>query len=225
MILKILVFILRPFIKSIRYGILKIMKKIRLPDDKRPVIATANYILDEIILPSVFFIFQERNFRELARFNKLPTSEHDRIFNELEAAGICLIIFYLEIAKSFVKPGDFYFWRDVGEFLLKQFQRKLISYGVDSSDAKLMREFIEIRSKEYDKLAEEIKDINEEEELEFKNLLPEKKRFLSLLEGIAIGMTEHIRRGEIKEEDPLIQYSIKWLLFLQGEIGKFVKNL
>jgi hypothetical protein len=225
MLSKIMVFILRPFIKPIRYGALKIMKRLRPPDDKRPAIATADHILDEIILPSVFYTFQESKFRELARFNKLPTSEHDRIFNELEVAGVSLAIFYLGTIKPFTKPGDFHFWRDVEEFLPKQLQRKLISYGVDSSNAKLLRKLIEMRSKEYDLLAEQVWNASEDKEPEFKNLLPEMKRIASLLQGIAIGTTDHIRRGEIKEKDPLIQYLIKWLLSLQREISKFVKKL
>lgn len=224
MLSKIMVFILRPFVKPVRYGALKIMKRMRAPDDKRPAFAAADHLLDEIILPSVFNTFRERQFREAAYFNKLPVSEHDRIFNELEVAGVCLGIFYLETAKPLAGPRDFHFWRDVEEYLPKQLQRKLIGYGVDGSNAKLVRELIEMRYKEYMELAERVSGVSDIKP-EFKNLHPVMKRIASLVQGIAIGTTDHIRRGKIKEKDSLIQYLFTWLLSLQRKIGRFVKKL
>lgn len=222
---RILVVILQPFVKIIRYAALKLMKRLRAPGDRRPAIAATDHLLDEMILPSVFSTFRESRFRELAYFRKLLVSEHDRIFNELEVAGMCLGIFYLGTAKYFMGPQDFHFWRDVEEYLPKQLQTKLISYGVDGGNAKLMRQLIEMRYKEYEKLAEHVWNASDIRETEFKNLRPELKRIASLVQGIAIGTTDHVRRGKLAEKDPLIQYLISWLLLLQRKIGKFVKRL
>ncbi len=111
-------FILRPFAKPIRYGALKIMKRMRPPNDMRPIIATADHIL-EIILPSVFSFFQDETFRELAHFKKLPVVEHDRIFNELQVAGTCLVVFLIRSMKSVLKVEDYHFWQEVETYLPK----------------------------------------------------------------------------------------------------------
>lgn len=225
MFTKIIVFFLRPFVGLIRYGALKIMKKFHSPNDKRPVIATSDHILNEIVLPSVFNTFRENKFRELAYFKKLPVSEHDRIFNELEVAGICLTIFYLHAIKPLVKPDNYHFWQDVEEYLPKQLQRALMNYGVDGSNAKLLKQLVEMRREEYEKLAEKICDVSSNKETEFKNLPLEMKRIAAVVQATAVGAADHIRRGKIQEKDPLMQYLVEQLLFLQKKIGKFVKNL
>ncbi len=67
---------------AIRYILLKIMKKLRPPDDKRPAIAAVDQLFDKL-MPSAFRVFRDSKFREVARFDKLDQVEHDRIFNEL----------------------------------------------------------------------------------------------------------------------------------------------
>lgn len=221
---KVAVFILRLFAGPIRYAVLKIMKRFRAPDDKRPAISASDHILNEIVLPSVFRTFQEDKFREHARFKKLPVSEHDRIFNELEAASICLAVFYLRAIKQ-VRLEDYHFWQDTEYHLPKQLQRTLMGYGVMSSNAKLMRELIYMRQEEYEEIAEKVWDASHQEKPEFRDLPLETKQLGALLQATAVSTADHIRRGKIEERDPLIKYLIEWLLLLQREIGKFVKNL
>ena len=86
---KIIGFILSPFVEIIRYGALKLMKRMGHHGDERVVIAVSDHLLNTIILPSVFRFFQDEDFREAANFKEISAVEHDRIFNELEVAGIC----------------------------------------------------------------------------------------------------------------------------------------
>lgn len=223
--LKLLAFILRPFVGLIRYGALKMMKRLRQPDDKRPIIAAADHILDTLLLPSVFCIFQDKIFREHAGFSKIPQSEHDRIFNELEISAIYLAIVYLNIVKSAVEPGDYHFWQGVEEYLPRQLQKTLISHGVDSSNAKLMCQLIDIRRAEYEEIETHIRDASNQESEEFKKLSARNKHIAAVVQSIAIGTADHIRRGELREHDPLVSHLIAWFIFLQKQIGKFVKNL
>ncbi len=222
---KIISFILQPFAKPIRYILLKIMKKIRQPDDERPIIATANHILKDIIFPYIFDIFKSDRFRELAEFKKMPTSEHDRIFNELQIAGISLVVFYLRTVEPLMGPDDYNFWRDVDDRLPRELQKILISYGVDGANAKLMRQLIDMRYEEYEKMKAEVLEVNDEENKNFETLSPELKRIVSTVQAIAVGTAHHIKRGKIKEGDPLIKYLVGCLMFLQKQIGKFVRNL
>jgi|SRR3989344_95102 len=218
-------FILSPFVKIIRYGALKLMKKFYRPGDRRPAMAAADHMLDEIILLSVFRTFQEDKFRELANFKKLPISEHDRIFNELEVAGMCMAVFYLETAKNFVRDGEFHFWRDVEEELPRQLQKKLVGFGVSSSDGKLMKQLIDMRYKEYNELAEQILRADTTISSEFKNKPPEIKRLMGMAQAIAVGTADHIRRGKLEEKDSLIKHLVLWLIKLQKRIDRFLKRL
>jgi len=218
---RVLIFILSPFSQQVRYLMLKLMKRFRKPDDGRPIIAASDHILGEILLPSIFATFKSDKFRELANFKKLPVAEHDRIFNELEVAGVCLAVFYLAAIKSMRKLEDYHFWQNVEEHLPGQLQRMLIGYGVDGSNAKLMKELIDMRRKEYEELSEISWDMTEEQNPEFRTLPPQMKGFASKMQAAAIGTADHIRRGKIKKGDPLIKYLIYWFL----DMEKFVKNL
>ncbi len=197
----------------------------RAPDDKRPMIAASDHILNEIMLPSVFRFFKEEKFRELANFKELSVSEHDRIFNELEVVAICLAIFYLRAIKSVVRPEDYHFWQGVEFHLPKQLQKTLIGYGLDGSNAKLMKQLLDMRREEYEKLSGEAWDANESNESEFKILPPEMKNFAATMQASAVGTADHIRRGKMIEGDPLIRHLAFWFVSLQKKIAKFVKNL
>ena len=225
MLSRILTFILSPFAGPIRYGTLKLMKAMRQPDDRRPIIATSDHILNELVLPSIFQTFKKGEFRNLANFKKLPVVEHDRIFNELEVAGVYLAIFCLRLMKPLVRSEDYHFWQDVEFHLPKQLQKILINYGVDGASAKLLKELTEMRGDEYEELAEKVLEVNDGEKEEFKNLPSELKDMAAFIQATAVVTTDHIRRGKINQGDSLIKYLVKWLVFLQARIAKFVRNL
>ena len=232
-LLTILAYILSPFVKLIRYGALKLMKAMHRPDDRRPAMAAASHLLEETTLPFVFRIFQEKEFRRLARFEKLPVSEHDRIFNELEVAGICMLQYSLAEAKQYVKDGSFHFWSGVEEELSRQLQKILESFGISSSNAKLMRELVNMRWKEYEKFADQVwqadalmaVEVKESINKKFKGAAPEIKRLLSTVHAFAFGTVDHIRRGKIEERDLLVRHLMTRLLILHNKISRFVRKL
>ncbi len=164
-------------------------------------------------------------FREHASFKTLPQEEQDRIFNELQVAGIYSAIVHLNTVKSTVRPDDYHFWQAVEERLPRQFQKILMGYGVDGLNAKLMRKLIDLRGIEYAELQPHILDANNEAGKEFKTLSSEMKRIACAMQAIAIGTADHIRRGKMKEGDPLIRNLTTWLIFLQGKFGRFVRHL
>ncbi len=187
--------------------------------------AAAEHVLEEYVFPSVYQTFQDVQLRQLAHFEKLPTSEHDRIFNELLVAGIISVENYLDAQKEHVRDGDFHFWRNVLEELPRQYTKKMISLGVDSGNAKLMRQLVEMRYTEYEELADEVWQASNGASKEFRDLEPEQKRLASMIQGIAIGTASHIFRGKLQDGDPLTQYLAAWNLQLQRKVGKFTRNL
>ncbi len=222
---KIIGIVVRPFVRPIQYLMLKIMKRVRQPDDNRPIIASSGYLLEEIILPAGFRLFRDEEFRELSDFAKLPRSEHDRIFNELEAAGVCLTLFYLDAISSLVRLSDFHFWNRIAEHLPKQFQKILLSYGADGGNAKLMRELIAVRKEEYQKLAERVREASDERQSDFRTLSSEMQLVAAAVQATALGTADHIRRGKLAPKDPLIGFLITWLMALRRRVDKFVQNL
>jgi len=212
------------FLKIIRYGVLKIMKKMWRSDDKRPIIATANHILEEMALPSGFRTFRDASFRSLARFEKLPVSEHDRIFNELIVSAICVPLFCIERMKEY-KVEEYHFWQNVGKAIPQQFQYKLMSMGLDGGNAKLMRELITLRYEEYEKFLPKIAEVHVQESADFKNFSNFARYLGAAIHSTAIGTADHIRRGDMKPGDPLVTYLIHWLMNLQHSSVDFVRKL
>ncbi len=225
MLPRIALVLLRPFAKPIRYGALKIMKRFRAPDDGRPVIAASEHLLQEFVLPSIWRLFRDEQFRALASFKKLPTAEHDRIWNELVVAGIAALTLTLDAALAVVRPEDFHFWKKVREHAPKQFQRELMKFGVSSSNAKLMRELVAMRSSEYNDLSRQTREINEQENELFRGLSDDLRYIGAGVQAIGIGAADHIKRGKLAPGDPLIRFLINWLFILFKQLSGFVKRL
>lgn len=185
--------VLHPFVKPVRYGALKLMKKMRVPDDARPIMSVAEHLLDEFVLPSVSRMFREATFRKLARFKKFPVAEHNCIFNELQVAGVCIATSHLRMAKSFTRPEDYHFWQGVEEYLPKQLQRTLMGYGVEGGNVKLMRQLIDMRRIEYEDLARGMRDASENGEGNPRTSPPELTYLASAVHAVAVGTVDHIR--------------------------------
>lgn len=211
--------------KPIRYLALKVMKAMRQPDDMRPVIAVADHLVGDIVLPSVYAIFQDAQFRERARFQKLTSAEHDRIFNELHVAGVCLAMCCLEVAHTIVQPEYLHFWTKAREYLPRQVQQSLVKFGVDGANAKLFRQLIDMRFEEYEHWANEVWDMWSEEEPRFRSMPEGMKRVISRVDAIAIGTTDHILRGKDDAGGHLARCLRAWLHPLNENIGRFIKKL
>ena len=218
-------FILRPIARFVRYAVLKLMKKIRRPNDDRPIRATSEYLLDEIILLSGFRIFQDAQFRKLASFGKLSIKEHDRIFNELEVSGMCLLFFYLQSMRPLMKPEDYHFWQDVELRVPEQFEQSLMGLGVDSANAKLFKQLIAIRHEEYQKLIKNVWEASNAAKPEFQELPEEMKYLGAAIQSVAIGTANHIKRGKLIKNDHLTGFLIDWLMKLRRQMHRFVIRL
>jgi len=225
MLPRLLIFLLRPFAKPIRYGALKFMKRFRAPDDNRPVIAASEHLLNEFILPSTFRLFRDEQFRNLASFGKLPRAEHDRIWNELVVAGIATLILCLDSAQNLVRLEDLHFWQKVQEHAPKQFQRELMKMGVLSSNAKLMRQLIDMRYEEYRGLLRQAREVNELENELFRSLSDDMRHLAAGLQAVGIGTADHIKRGKLAPGDPLIRFLTNWLFGLYKQLNRFVQKL
>ncbi len=222
---KIMGTVLAPVVRPIQYATLKLMKKLRKQGDERPIIATADHILHHIVLTLGFNTFTDAKFRKLAEFERLSIEEHDRIFNEIQVTWICFVLFYIDAVRSLVPLAAWHFWQDVAKYIPKHFENILIGYGADERNAKLMTGLIDIRHKEYEELTTEVQKVNNEYGTEFKTLSPELKYIAAYMQASAIGTVDHIRRGNMKEGDPLIRFLAGQLLLVEKSISRFVNKL
>ncbi len=230
---KILALLLRPFAGIIRYRMLKAMKSMGNSDDHRPHMAVARHVIEELVLPYVFQTFREAEFEQCAGFGKLPLAEKDRIFNELEVAGIIMGVYGVSVAKEQVKDGEFHFWSGVEQEYHRQLQYVLADFGVDSASAKMLRDLVLLRQKEYDDIAEQVWQagmlLGSDARVKLQELRgsasTDIKRVLSTAHAVAIGTAHHIRRGQLQEKDPMVMYLLNFNLTLQKKVARFVQKL
>ena len=209
----------------IRYLMLKIMKRTRMPDDNRTIIATAKHLIEEILLPSGFEVFKDKEFRQLTKFDQLPRLEQDRIFNELIVSSMLTAIFGSARAEEIVKPEDYHFWRAVHIELPRQFEYTLREFGSESKHVRLYRDLIKMRQEEYERLGEDVWKIWDEEETKFKNMPIIGREIVSWVHAVSIGTADHIKRGKLTQKDKLPRYLRWWLFDLNEQVGKFIKKL
>lgn len=209
-------------IKIVRYLLLKIMKKLRQPDDDRPVIAAADQLLDKL-LPSAFKVFRDSKFRKIVDFDKISQVEQDRIFNELEVAAISLCLFCLEQRESFMQFKDFHFWKEVLAKVPHVFEQRLLGFGVDQKNAQLFRDLIKIRHEEYFKISEGNRNWIDNDLGGIKSEYA--KEIMARVQAVTVGTADHIRRGKLEAGDALIRHLRDWLFPLNMEITNFIKRL
>ncbi|MDD5464395.1 MAG: hypothetical protein PHP62_04550 [Candidatus Moranbacteria bacterium] len=200
------------------------MKKIRQPDDDRPVIAAADQLLDKL-LPSAFEFFRDSRFRQSIDFEKQDQIEQDRIFNELEVSAISLCLFCLDQRESVVQFDDFHFWKEVRERIPVAFEEKMLSFGVDKENARLFKDLIEIRYNEYAEMME-VNSEHMDKEIKFQKIIDNRiKESITRVHSIVVGTSDHIRRGKLQKDDELMKHIRRWLLPLDSQINSFIKNL
>lgn len=208
-----------------QFYLLKLMTRLAPAGDDRPVLAACQQLI-RLTSESGFVLFKTEQFRGLVRFETLPEVEQDRIFNELEVAGILLALFCLEHVDAFIERIDFHFWRKVHEALPGRFERHLCELGVAESNAALTRKLIAMRREEYQELIDETWQFWKEEEPAFRELPHDTARHSAArTHALAIGTADHILRGKLKPGGDLPRLLRSWLLVLNEEVGRFVLKL
>ncbi|MDO8469461.1 MAG: hypothetical protein Q7S84_00380 [bacterium] len=221
-----ILFLVRPFIRFVGYLALKMMKRGWRPDDDQPPRAAASHIAETMAIEPGFSVFHNRTFRDVVKFDALSTTERDRMFNELVTAGMCLTLLCLDFADALVPPEAYHFWRGVRKLAPEEFESHLVGHGIAPSHAAGFRKLIGMRYEEYEELTREVEKVWDVEEPQFQSLpTVAAKRSVARVHAIAIGATDHIRRGKMKPRDPLVDFLRSWLLELNEDIGRFIRDL
>lgn len=154
------------------------------------------------------------SFRRLIDHKNIPQGEKDRIFNELIANPIVLIILICgSLKKSFSKDQVKYqFFAQLQLFIANEYPNWLKELGTPVKFIELWKEVINQRLREYRKDANGYKD-------ELGDDIPGAKWLII----VPIGCHHHIRRGKTDPKDLLFKIIIKYHKIIFKLFVKLVK--
>jgi hypothetical protein len=163
---------------------------------------------------SAFKLFRDKQFRQLAGFEQLSQTEQDRIFNELVAASVVLIMLVLE-APDLRVAAEF---RGYLSDLIKKIPKAHVDYlrtsGVEAENLRDWEKLIAMRYEEYAGDRHEVRAAamqieSSEKGLDLDNL--SKIQLLVPVQAVAIGCHHHICRGNTEGQDDLFKLILKAL--------------
>lgn len=198
---------LRP--ENIRPGPLPFRKMARLTAE----------MLDRAASSWAFKLFEDKQFRKLAKFEEISPAERDRIFNELVLANLTLIMLALE-AKDIQlikrQPELKGYYSLVQEEIPPAHLRQLGEYGIEPKHLKLWKKLIGMRFEEYgeSRLAARAAAMEIEARELKRDLAAEDMDNIHLmlpLNTVAIGAFIHICRGKTDGRDELLKLIVRML--------------
>lgn len=176
-----------------------------------------------LVASSSFEFWTRKDFRLYVNFNSLDKTEQDRIFNELEVSVLGLFTLHLDNAISLTSAKE----KKIVLNLLKEsissgFLQMMSDLGIENKFLKEWKILIDMRIDEYKKdFKTAVKESSNWKEL--KNEDEEMKLAWSRIETITIDCLTHIRRGDVKKEDPLWKLLRKWFITLDSQLAPIAK--
>ncbi|MBF8249436.1 MAG: hypothetical protein HW400_37 [Candidatus Levybacteria bacterium] len=177
--------------------------------------------LAQVVASSAFEFWQRKDFRLYVNFQSLSQTEQDRMFNELEVSVLGLFTLSLDYAISVAKEE----YGKLLEVLQKEitygFLQLFLDLGTEKKFVDQWNKLIEMRFKEYhEHLKAAVKESSSWKELKGDE---EVRQTWARIETITIDCLTHIRRGDVKKDDPLWKLLRKWFISLEAQISPIAK--
>lgn len=164
----------------------------------------------KMVSSSSFELWKRKDFRLYVEFDKIPQTEQDRMFNELEVSLLGLFILQFDYTISEAEEEKKIVLLALQRQLSPAFISILADLGIENKFLKQWQQLIDIRLKEY---REHVKLAYEEtkkgEELKED---PDIQASWAQIETITIDCLSHIRRGDVQKDDPLWKLLRKWFI-------------
>lgn len=178
----------------------------------------------QIIGQASFDFWQDQTFRNLVNFDNLSQTEQDRIFNELEVSALGLFSLNLDQAIKSAKSNEQeMFYIKLKPALIEGFLSLFKKLGVEKQYINEWRLLIDMRLEEYRKDFEI--SLKESKKLKEAKDNSELQVLWAKIETISIDCLTHIRRGDVKEKDPLWRMLRRWLTGLEVTFDKLTLQL
>jgi len=188
-----------------------------LKHETAKLLAKASQNLAQVVTSSSFEFWQRPDFRLYVNFSNISQTEQDRMFNELEVSVLGLFILHLDSALKTVQDEQKIVLSALQKDLASGFLQLLSSTGIEKKFIDQWKILIDMRLKEYredfktaTKASEKMREFREEEAL---------RNVWARIETITIDSLSHIRRGEVKEGDPLWKLLRKWYITLDAKLN------
>lgn len=177
--------------------------------------------LAQVAAGSSFEFWQRKDFRLYVNFQSLSQTEQDRMFNELEVSILGLFNLSLDYAISVAKVE----YKKLLEVLQKEitygFLQLFLDLGTEKKFIDQWNKLIEMRFKEYhEDFKTAVKESDSWRELKGDE---EMRQTWARIETITIDCLTHIRRGEVKKDDPLWKLLRKWFISLEAQVSPIAK--
>jgi hypothetical protein len=163
---------------------------------------------------SAYQLFSGREFRRLARFERLSQAEHDRIFNELVIAFLVLIMLLLEAPDLRVADHIHEYLTGLNKRISKAYLDQLTALGVESKHLADWEKLIGMRYEQYARDKHEVRAAALQIESSKKRLDLDglsKIQMLVPVQAVAIGCHQHVCRNDSKGRDELFKVTLKAL--------------
>lgn len=161
-----------------------------------------------------FSLWQDRTYRSLLDYEKLPQLEQDRIFNELVVAGLAVLMLTLDAPDLRVDKGLKQYYALLRDEIPRAHLLELKRLGIEKKHLKIWKKLIAMRYEEYSQTKLNARSAAMEYESKDKQLTA------ADLDGIhsylppftvAVGCHKHIFRGKTEGHDLAFKYLMKKL--------------
>lgn len=186
------------------------------------VISLSSQNLAQFVAGSAFEFWQRKDFRLYVNFENIPRTEQDRIFNELELSIIGLFILKFDHTLSTAKDEQKVVISALKKDLAPAFMQILADAGVEQKFIDQWDYLIDMRLKEYQKdLKIALKESSSWEELKGDE---DMRIAWARIETITIDCLSHVRRGDVKEGDPLWKLLRKWFITMDATLNPITQG-
>ena len=161
--------------------------------------------ITELISSASFFLFRDKKFRQLTKFETFDQTEQDRMFNEIVVSGIAMSILMFETVAELTSGDWRQFYYELKTEMESYYGNWLRELGVEEELASLWKSLIQMRVDQYKRDYEENKD-----------QIPGPVASNPWGLVVAIGGSNHIMRGEGPDE--FYKMFLSWMANLSTKI-------
>jgi hypothetical protein len=170
--------------------------------------------LSQAAAASAYELFRDKEFRRIARIERLSQVEQDRIFNELVVAFLVLIMLLLEAPDLRVPRELRNYLTDLNKRISEAYVEHLRTLGVQTNHLDDWEKLISMRYEEYARDKHEVRRAAMQIESAEKSLDLDGLSRIQLLvpvQSVSIGCHHHICRGNTDGQDDLFKQILKSL--------------
>ncbi len=178
--------------------------------------------LVKFVLNSAFDVFRDGQFRKNFNFQEMTKVQRDKVYNELSITALCFTMFLIDDLAE-IRAEEIYFWQQVKDKIPVIFKNWLEKLKIGEKSINYWEKLLDKRYEDY-RLCQ--RNYRLQMENIDKNFSKSKNDILKndfiRFQALSFGSMYHIRKGKIKDNDPISKYLKTWLAILNKQVLKKV---